>query len=155
MKDIIYPAIFVKEAGDNDGSFAVIFPDILGAVTQGDDLPEAFRMGTELLTTLLYWDYEDGKELPKPSPVNEVDYVKYWREHYNEEPSPDDEWFVSLVTTRFLANRYNEAVERVNCTMPGSLKAAAQRAGLNFSMILQEGIKEALGIVEKNKTKQQ
>jgi hypothetical protein len=98
---------------------------------------------------LLYDDFAAGGELPQPSPIKSADYERFWREQYGEQPDPDDEWFVSLVTTRFLASEYNEKVERVNCTMPGSFKSAAQRAGLNFSGILQKGLEEALGVYEK------
>ncbi|KIL35936.1 hypothetical protein SD71_11225 [Cohnella kolymensis] len=144
MKDIIYLAIFTKYE-DDEGRYGVHFPDIQFAATGGNDVPEAFRMATELLSSVLYHEYASGNELPKPTPINEVKFV----------PDPDDgpcEWFVSLVTTRFLANRYNEAVERVNCTLRSILKAAAQNAKLNFSMILQEGIKDALGIVENKRS---
>jgi predicted RNase H-like HicB family nuclease len=60
MKDVIYPAIFVKEE-DEEGfnGYSVIFPDIQNAVTQGDDLADAFRMGTELLSAFPKRAFED------------------------------------------------------------------------------------------------
>jgi predicted RNase H-like HicB family nuclease len=147
LKDIIYPALFVKHA-DEDG-YAVIFPDILFAVTSGETVEEAFEMGTELLTMLLYDEFAEGKELPQPSPHNSISYEKYCREVLEEEPRPVAEWFTSFVKTRFLAREFNEKVLRVNCTMPSSLKYAAERAGLNFSQILQKGLKDALAVYEK------
>jgi antitoxin HicB len=147
MKDIIYPAIFVKY--EDEAMYSVIFPDIPYAVTSGETVEEAFEMGTELLTMLLYDEFAEGNELPQPSPLNSISYEKYCREVHEEEPRPDAEWFTSFVKTRFLAREFNEKVLRVNCTMPSSLKYAAERAGLNFSQILQKGLKEALAVYEK------
>ena len=83
LRKLMYPAIISK---DTDFGYNVVFPDLLGCVTCGETVEEAYCMaGDALRIWLLYTDFEKGivcpvGELPKPTPVEEVkakkgDYV--------------------------------------------------------------------------------
>lgn len=79
-------------------------------------------------------EYEDrGKTLPKPSDraTVEADYP---------------EAIVNLVNVDFLKyRRINDSrAVRKNCTIPGWLNVAAEKAGVNFSAGLQEGLRREL-----------
>ena len=54
----IYPAVFTKE---DDGGYSVVFPDLEGCYTCGDDFPDAMKMAQDVLPfTLVY--YENNKK---------------------------------------------------------------------------------------------
>ena len=61
-----YPCILTPEP---EGGFMVQFPDIPGAATCGDDLPEALEMAEDGLTVILCAYVENDADLPKPSPA--------------------------------------------------------------------------------------
>ncbi|MCZ1264694.1 type II toxin-antitoxin system HicB family antitoxin [Paenibacillus tundrae] len=151
IKDVIYPALFVRHK--DEAGYAVIFPDIPNSVTQGDTLEDAFNMAVDLLSGMLYDDFIEGKDLPTPSKLNEISYEDYCREEFEEEPEFGIEVIKSYVMTKFRVSELKEKTVTVNCTMPASLKRDATDKNLNFSKILQEGIKEALGISEPIKFK--
>ncbi|MEV2286946.1 type II toxin-antitoxin system HicB family antitoxin [Paenibacillus larvae] len=130
IQDVIYPAIFTQEEG---GLWSVEFPDIKNAVTQGDSVEDAYRMAVELLSAMVYDDITTGKELPKPSKVNEI-------------PHDLDTEFVTLVSSRVAAVSASETYIRVNCTLPEWLKSEASAASIDFSKTLQDGLREKLGI---------
>lgn len=62
MNKIIYPAIF---SSDENRGYTVIFPDLLGCVTEGDTLAEAVAMAEDALGIYLYSLSEDGEKFPK------------------------------------------------------------------------------------------
>ena len=59
-----YPAIFTRE---ESGKYDIVFPDLDGCYTSGDDYADGLRMAKDVLTFTLY-DYEKNKSpLPVPS----------------------------------------------------------------------------------------
>jgi antitoxin HicB len=64
MRTYTYPAIF--EPGDESG-IVVTFPDVPGAITQGDDEADARGMAAEALGLMLVEYLASGKPLPTPS----------------------------------------------------------------------------------------
>ena len=63
-----YPCLLHPEEG---GGFYVVFPDVPGALTCGDDRAEALNMAEDALTIMLGEYVERERELPTPSPVGE------------------------------------------------------------------------------------
>ncbi len=63
MKNRIFPALFHKE---ENGSYWVEFPDVVGCFTQGENLEEAFKKAKEALALGL-----DGNNV-EPTPIEEV-----------------------------------------------------------------------------------
>ena len=51
MGKYVYPAIFTKE---NDGKYSIIFPDLEGCYTTGDNLADGIYMAQDVLAFTLY-----------------------------------------------------------------------------------------------------
>ena len=62
----LYPCILTPE---KEGGFFVSFPDIPGALTCGDDRPEALEMAEDALVAMLAVYVQQQREIPTPSPV--------------------------------------------------------------------------------------
>jgi predicted RNase H-like HicB family nuclease len=135
MKDhYMFPAVFEY----TDTGVSVYFPDIPGAVTTGENDFHALQMAKEVLAFAIYDLEEQGQEIPSPSspqeiatedPTDKIVYVDVWMKPIRDE----------------LANK----VVTKNCTLPKWLRDAGEKAGLNFSQLLQSAVKEALGVKEK------
>ena len=66
MRTYTYPAIF--EPGETPGIIVAWFPDLPGAITQGDGEADAHAMAAEALGLMLIQCVVDGKPLPDPAP---------------------------------------------------------------------------------------
>ncbi|WP_339838632.1 type II toxin-antitoxin system HicB family antitoxin [Paenibacillus sp. FSL R7-0272] len=134
MDKYIYPAVFEK---DEVAGYTVTFPDLNGAVTEGDDLEEALRMARECLELYLYGLEEDEEDIPKPSEPVSINL-------------PVDS-FITLVEVRMGSIRdemMNKSITK-NVSIPRWLERAAAKEKLNFSQVLQYALKERLGINDK------
>lgn len=134
----IYPAIFDP---NENGGFTVTFPDLPGCITEGNNMDDTLAMAAEALALHLYGMERDGDQIPNPSKPAEVQL------HDDADPGA----FVTLVQARTkpihdeMANR---AVKKT-LTIPQWLNDEAEKAGINFSQVLQFALKEKLGIVDK------
>ncbi|MDF7668847.1 MULTISPECIES: type II toxin-antitoxin system HicB family antitoxin [unclassified Lactobacillus] len=63
---VTYPAIF-KPLDDN--FYVISFPDVKGAITEGEGLRESLKMAADTLASRLY----DKAVLPKCSALDEID----------------------------------------------------------------------------------
>ena len=61
-----YPCVLNPE---EDGGFFVVFPDVPGALTCGDDRAEALEMAADALVAILATHVHNGEDLPTPSSV--------------------------------------------------------------------------------------
>lgn len=131
MSKYVYPAILTLE---EEGGYSVLFPDLEGCYTQGDDLPDALYMAKDVLELTLY-DYEvDKKAIPEPSNIKNMTVKE------NE--------IVSLVSADTLTYRkmYNKKSVNKTLTLPEWLNIQAEEANAPFSQILQQGLKQYLNI---------
>ncbi len=124
-----YPIVISKE---NDGMYFVLIPDF-DTFTQGADIADSMEMARDAIG-LIGIDLEDeGKHIPEPNTVK-----------YSYEKGD----IVTLVDVDFLEYRKkidNKAVKK-NCTIPYWLNVEAEKAGVNFSRVLQEALINILGI---------
>lgn len=129
----IYPAVFDP---CEEGGYCVTFPDLPGIVTEGDTIEESLLMAKEALELHLYGMEIDGDDIPSPSDPSGI-------------VSPTG-GFVSLIDAVMPIFREKMANKSVNATvtMPRWLKALADRENVNFSLVLQSGLKERLGVYE-------
>ena len=127
---LYYPAVFTYEEGKE---IAVVFPD-LGAATSGIDDSDAFNSARECLGLVILGLEEDGDQIPEPSALNEVKVGE------NERAVLID---VFMPAVRMANN--NRSINRT-VTLPAWLNAAALAENLNFSQVLQEGLKSKLGL---------
>jgi predicted RNase H-like HicB family nuclease len=64
----VYPAILLKDAGAAaDAPIGVVFPDLPGCTSQGDDPRHAAEMAMEALAAHAEAAAADGEDLPEPS----------------------------------------------------------------------------------------
>lgn len=134
MATYVYPAVFQHE---NAGGYSVIFPDLPGCCTEGDDLGQAIAMARDALGLYLFSLEEDDESIPTASSTNAV------------HARPDQ--FVSLVDVDMLAYRQrhdNRSVKKT-LTIPAWLNAMAETSNVNFSQALQQALKEKLGLIDQ------
>lgn len=125
-----YPILLIPEKK----GFTVFIPDF-NINTQGDDLTEAIEMARDAIGIMGIDLQDDGKAIPSASTATDI-------EHSAKE-------IVSLVDVDFDEYRRKNDLRTVkkNCTIPSWLNFEAERAGVNFSAILQTALKNELHIV--------
>ena len=129
----IYPAIFEELQAKDGGGYSVTFPDWSGA-TYGKTMEEAIRMAEDFLG-LSCWDAEEDKE-PLPTPTNPKTIATNSRT------------FVAMLTADTMEYRRKMSKKTVKKTLsiPEWLNTMALEKNLNFSGILQDALKEKLGL---------
>ena len=122
----------------------VLMPDKIGYVvyvpdfninTEGDTLTEAIEMARDAIG-LIGIELEDRKEqLPSPTAINEVQ-------------KENDGDIVTLVDVDFAEYRRQNDMRPVrrSVTLPSWLNEAAKKSGINISAVLQNALKEELGV---------
>lgn len=123
--NFVYPAIFKLE----EGSYWVSFPDLDGCFSHGDTAEQAMINAQEAMELYLEPD-NDNPEFPKATPINEVEFK--------------GEGFVSLVSGKVRVDMGKSI--RKNLTIPAWLNSRAEAAGVNFSQVLQEALREKLAL---------
>lgn len=125
-----YPILILKE----EHFFVVDIPDFqIG--TQGESIAEALEMARDAIG-IMGIDMEDENEiLPMPTDIHQI--IKQ---------SPED--IVTLVDVDFTTYRRQreQRTVRKNCTIPSWLSIEAEKAGVNFSALLQSALKAELNI---------
>ena len=137
IMSIIYPVIFTA-THDKKDTYLIYIPDVNG-ITEGYGLEDAYRMARDYLGCN-FWDKPDDS-IPKPSDISKVDISM-------SEFSNKGDSFVSLVDFDIDAYRrqMNKKSIRRNVTIPAWLNQAAEEAHINVSRVLQEALKEKLGV---------
>jgi predicted RNase H-like HicB family nuclease len=127
----VYPACFYPE---ENGQFSVIFPDLGGIATYGNDLEDAISMATDLLCTWILECKKDKEQLPEPSDIREVKF-------------DDDNAFANLIVADIEAYKAknNKSIKKT-LTIPTWLNDLAEKEGVNFSQVLQNALKERLHV---------
>ena len=125
----VFPAIIGKEK--NEKEYSVFFPD-LDVATSGVDEADALESARELLGIVIYGKEQDRERIPKPSKIENLKVGK------NE--------YTILVDVYMPAIRMAENAKAVNrtVTLPAWLNALAVSKKFNFSLTLQEALKEKL-----------
>lgn len=123
-----YPIILKK----TDDGYYVEIPDFdIG--TQGSSIADAMEMARDAIGLMGIDLEDDHKELPKP---------------YSSKVDPEKDDIVTLVDIDFSEYRKrvdNRAIKK-NCTIPYWMSVEADKAGINYSRLLQEAIANVLGI---------
>ncbi|MNO15534.1 hypothetical protein D3C76_52000 [compost metagenome] len=127
----VYPLVVER----TDTNLSMYFPNFPGTAVTAVELTEGLVRAKELLASRALELEEAGQDLPIPSEPDQIGL----------EDSSDRIVFVEIFMPPFRDAAANKAVTK-NCTLPKWLRDAADDAGLNFSQILQSGLKDALGI---------
>ena len=122
-----YPIILTPDAG----GYVVEIPDF-AIGTQGDSIPEAMEMARDAIGLMGIDMEDDGKSLPIPYTLESVS------------KGPGD--IVTLVDVDFTEYRRQNDMRSVrrNVSLPCWLNAAAEKAGINVSAVLQAALKQQL-----------
>ncbi len=131
----VFPALLTYEDGYE---IAVTFPDLPGCATSGATEKEAVLSAKEALGLHLWGMECDGDEIPQPSSVKDL------------KPTLEDNECVILIDVFMPAIRTSQENKAVNrtVTLPAWLNARALENNVNFSLILQEALKEKLQITK-------
>lgn len=125
----VYPVILHPEA---EGGFSVSVPD-LNIGTQGETVAECIDMARDAIGLWGICEQDAGRAIPEPSMLS---------------PAHEEGELVTLVDIDFDAYRraHDMRTIRKNVTIPSYLNDLAERAGVNFSQVLQDGLKQRLGV---------
>lgn len=123
----VYPAIFHEE----EGSFWVEFPDLEGCQSCGASLAETMEMAQEALGLYIVSLLEDGIEIPNPSNIKDL--------HAEDGEAS----YVSVDIDKY--RRKTKAIKKT-LSIPEWLNEQAEQNHINFSAVLQNALKEKLGL---------
>lgn len=121
----VYPAIFHEEDG-----YWVEFPDLEGCQTYGSTLEETMQLAQEALGLYLATLIENGENIPAPSSIKDIN-------------TKEIASYVAVDINRYIRN--NHSVKKT-LSIPAWLAKAAEREHLSLSKILQEGLRNKLGL---------
>lgn len=127
----VYPVILTPD----EIGYVVTVPD-LNINTEGDSLAEAIEMARDAIGLWGICEEDAGRKIPEPHSVK----LKH-----------KDNEIVTLVDIDFKAYRRaneNRSV-RKNVTLPSWLNELAEKNDINFSAVLQEGLKQQLNINDR------
>jgi len=128
----IYPIVAERA---EDGGLGLHFPDFVGTAIMAPDVTTGIKQAREVLVARLLELEAQGTAAPVPSAPDQIELL---------DPS-DRIVFVEVYMPPYRDEAANKSVTK-NCTLPKWLRDAGDQAGLNYSLILQNGLKEALGI---------
>lgn len=116
--------------------FSIVFIPDFDINTQGKDVPDAMEMARDAIGLMGIDMQDDGEALPEASNISDV-----------QAQAPTGA-IVSLVDVDFDEYRRKNDMRTVkkNCTIPSWLNFEAERAGVNFSAVLQNALKSELHI---------
>ena len=130
-----YPAVFTEEG---NGQYSVNFPDFeetqYGCFTGGNNLNHAMEMANDALCLVLYDMEINNAAVPKASGVKDIKVA--------------DNEFVSLIAcdTEWYKRFYDSKAVKKTLSIPSWLNTMAESQAINFSQILQEALKQQLGV---------
>lgn len=115
--------------------FIVVFVPDFNINTQGKDVPEAIEMARDAIGLMGIDMQDDGESLPEASNITDVQ-------------ANSTKAIVTLVDVDFSEYRRKNDMRTVkkNCTIPSWLNFEAEKAGVNFSAILQSALKAELNL---------
>ena len=130
MAKYIFPAVFHPE---EEGGFSIVFPDIEGCYTQGENVAEGLEMAGDVLPLMLTAYEDSNKEIPVPSAINDLKI--------------DEGDFATLIScdTAIYRRSMDNLTVKKTVSIPQWLNQAAISAGVNFSQVLQDALKEIVG----------
>lgn len=129
----IYPAIFDYA----DDGISIDFPDLPGCLTFGNTDEEAVHMAKEAMALHLYGMEQDSDSIPEPTKVKNI------KLNHNQVVVLIEAWMPP-----FRDEMEQKAVKKT-LTIPKWLDDLALEHKVNFSHILQDALKQYLGVTDK------
>lgn len=139
---IAYPALFYYDPSEATKYF-IYFPDFKLSGTQGTDITDAMKMAADWLGIEAADDLDNGRQLPKPSNLNDVSLV-------NDDPFKQDpdftltydphQSFGSMVSVDLTKYLHNDRPVKKTLTIPKWADTMGKKKKVNFSKLLTEAI---------------
>lgn len=132
MKDkYVYPAIFYYE----DDGISIEFPDLPGCISCADTDEEALYMAEDVLGLWIEGLETDKKEIPEPSKLRDI------------KVGENQKTVLISVRMPMVRKAINNKSIKKTLTIPQWLDIMAREKDINFSYILQEGLKKELNLI--------
>lgn len=125
----VYPAIFETDPV----GYGIYFPDVEGAITQGNDLDDGLEMASDALGIQLAWNIENQMPLPAPTPINDLQINK-------------ETQFATLVAVDLADYLKDTKADKKTIKIPHWLNVRAEKEGVNFSKTMTNALMEKLGV---------
>lgn len=125
----VYPVVFKQE----ENQYSVSVPDLDGCFTFGDSLFEAIELARDAMAMWLCKAEDNNEVLPQASKAEDI---KTNGGFVN---------FIDVDTQEYRRLNDNRAIKKT-LSVPSWLNAKAERAGINFSQVLQDALKIKLNI---------
>lgn len=123
-----YPIILTPA----ENGYVVYVPD-LNINTEGSSIADAIEMAADAIGLWGITTQDMGREIPLASPVL-------------PQCGPGEQTAFALVDFDAYRRANDMRTIRKNVTIPSYLNDLAEKAGVNFSQVLQEGLKQRLGV---------
>lgn len=123
---LVYPVILSK---DGDRYFVTVLDFTIN--TEEKDIADAIAMARDAIGLNVLQLEDEGEAVPEP---------------YSRSYQMQDDDILTLVDIDMTdyRNKYENRTVKKNCTIPYRLNADAEKAGINFSQLLQEALKRKL-----------
>ena len=129
---VAYPIVLSKGK-----KYVIVYIPDFNINTQGNDEADAMKMARDAIG-IVGIDMQDEQELI-PEPTDLSDIVKEYEQ--------DTVTLVDVDFTEYRRKNDLKAIKK-NCTIPSWLNFEAEKAGINFSAILQTALKQELKVGE-------
>ena len=127
----VYPATIQLE---DDGRYSIWFDDLPGCATSGETLPDAIMMARDAMGGWLDCAIANGDNIPEPSKAGSIAIE-----------AGQETALIDMDLDAYRRENDQRIVKRT-LTIPFWLNTRAERAGVNFSQILQDALCSALNI---------
>ena len=128
----MFPCVFIYK----DTGISVYYPDLDGCVSHGENEKEAFVNAKIALSLHLYGMEQDGDCIPEPSELRSLALDNNHKAV-----------LIDVFMPPFRAKQSNKYIKKT-LTIPEWLNIEAEHAGVNFSQVLQNGLKDYLNIAK-------
>ncbi|MBO4872233.1 MAG: type II toxin-antitoxin system HicB family antitoxin [Lachnospiraceae bacterium] len=138
--EIAYP-VFITVCGKD---YLVYIPD-LKIYTEGKSYADAIRMARDAIGLSLMTKQDFKESVPEPS---SYDRALSMAQKDADEEMDFSQGILSLVDVDVeeYRKKHDKRMVRKNCTIPYYLNEQAEKAGINFSRLLQEALIARLGV---------
>lgn len=138
----VYPVLITecRKKSKSGHDFLVEVPD-LQILTEGDSICDAIHMARDAIELKCVYLEDKGRDVPASSDIEKIDIEKgTFSEHGKTVVT-----MVDIDTAAYRRKLDNTSIRR-NVTLPKWLDIQAKEAKINVSKVLQEALKQELGI---------
>lgn len=117
-----------------DDGISIEFPDLPGCLSCADTEEDALQCAQEALGLHLFGMEQDGDTIPAPSSIQSLTL------------DPDQAAVLVSVYMPLVRNQVKTVSVKKTLTIPAWINALAEEQHINFSQVLQDALKERIGV---------